>query len=91
VNAWLGSEKRLQTCYELVVRDLLPDRLIAKDLSPKIAKALHDVVRDLLRRAAVSSEEHDSLDLRASELVEELEGATPEEMLPDIKELTRQL
>ena len=91
VNAWLGSEKRLQTCYELVVRDLLPDRVIAKDLSPKIAKALHDVVRDLLRRAAVTGEEHDSLDLRASELAEELEGATPEEMLPDIEELISNL
>jgi hypothetical protein len=91
VNAWLGSEKRLQTCYELVVRDLLPDRVIAKDLSPKIAKALHDVVRDLLRRAAVTGEEHDSLDLRASELAEELEGATPEEMLPDVEELISNL
>jgi hypothetical protein len=56
VNAWLGSEKRLQTCYELVVRDLLPDRLIARELSPKIAKALHDVVRDLLRPAAATGE-----------------------------------
>ena len=91
MNAWLGSEKRLQTCYELVVRDLLPDRVIAKDLSPKIAKALHDVVRDLLRRAAVTGEEDESLDLMALELAEELEGATPEEMLPDIEELISNL
>jgi predicted ATPase len=91
VNAWLGSEKLLKTCYELVVRDLLPDRVIAKELSPKIAKALHDVVRDLLRPAAATGDEHDSLDLRASELADELERATPEEMLPDIEEIISNL
>jgi predicted ATPase len=85
VNAWLGSEKRLQTSYELVVRDLVPDRVIARELSPKIAKALHDVVRDLLRPAAASGDEHQSLDLWAAELSEELERVTPEGVLPDIE------
>jgi hypothetical protein len=91
VNAWLGSEKRLQTCYELVVRDLIPDRVVGKELSPKIAKALHDVVRDLLRRASVSGNTDDSLDLMAYELSEELERTTPEAMLPDIEELISNL
>jgi AAA ATPase domain/Protein of unknown function (DUF3696) len=90
VNAWLGSEKRLQTCYELVVRNLLPDQVIARELSPKIVKALHDVVRDLLRRAAVTGED-DSLDVRAWELAEDLERATPEEMLPDIEAIISNL
>jgi predicted ATPase len=85
VNAWLGSEKRLQTSYELVVRDLVPDRVIARELSPKIAKALHDMVRDLLRPAAAIGDEHQSLDLWAAELSEALERATPEEILPDIE------
>jgi hypothetical protein len=85
VNAWLGSEKRLQTSYELVVRDLVPDQVIASELSPKIAKALHDMVRDLLRPAVASGDEHQSLDLWAAELSEALERATPEEILPDIE------
>jgi hypothetical protein len=85
VNAWLGSEKRLQTSYELVVRDLIPDRVISRELSPKIAKALHDMVRDLLRQAAASGDEHQSLDLWAEELSEALERATPGEILPDIE------
>ena len=85
VNAWLGSEKRLQTSYELVVRDLVPDRVIARELSPKIAKALHDMVRDLLRPAAAIGDEHQSLDLWAGELSEALERVTPDEILPEIE------
>jgi hypothetical protein len=91
VNAWLGSEKRLQTCYELVVRELLPDRVIARELSPKIVEALYDVVRDLLRPAAATGDEHQSLDLWASELAEGLESATPEEMVPDIEAIISNL
>jgi hypothetical protein len=91
VNAWLGSEQRLQTCYELVVRELLPDRVIARELSPKIVEALYDVVRDLLRPAAATGDEHQSLDLWASELAEGLESATPEEMVPDIEAIISNL
>ena len=85
VNAWLGSEKRLQTSYELVVRDLVPDRVIARELSPKIAKALHDMVRELLKPAAASGDEHQSLDVWAWELSEALKRVPPEEMVPDIE------
>jgi hypothetical protein len=91
VNAWLGSEKRMQTCYELVVRNLLPDQVIAKELSPKIVKTLHDVVRDLLRPAAATGDEHESLDMWASELAEELKRATPKEMVPDIEAIISNL
>jgi hypothetical protein len=47
VNMWLGSAERLQTPYELVVRDLVPDRVISRELSPRIAKALHDLLHNL--------------------------------------------
>jgi hypothetical protein len=46
VNVWLGSAQRLQTPYELVVRDLVPNSIIPEKLSPWIAKALHDLLRD---------------------------------------------
>jgi len=43
------------------------------------------MLRDLLRPAAASGDEHQSLDLWAAELSEALERATPAEILPDIE------
>jgi predicted ATPase len=42
INNWLGSEK-LQTKYELSVRNLIPDSIISRELPSKIDKALEIV------------------------------------------------
>ena len=86
VNMWLGSEQRLQTPYELVVRDLVPDRVISRELPPKIAKALHDLLRDL-----VAGEDQDVqgkvLDLQVAQHRGELLEVPSEEVLPVVEEL----
>ena len=44
VNSWLGDSERLQTPYELVVRDLLPSSLVKAELPSR----LEDTFRNLL-------------------------------------------
>ena len=52
VNAWLGDANRLQTNYELVVRDLLPSDLVASELSRRLDDELHDLLVSIVARAA---------------------------------------
>lgn len=52
VNAWLGDANRLQTNYELVVRDLLPSDLVASELSQRLDGELHDLVASIILRIA---------------------------------------
>ena len=43
VNAWLGDADRLQTPYELEVRDLLPASVVSENLPEKLDQALVDL------------------------------------------------
>ena len=52
VNAWLGDANRLQTSYELVVRDLLPSDLVASELSRRLDGELHDLLASIIARVA---------------------------------------
>ena len=52
VNAWLGDANRLQTNYELVVRDLLPSDLVASELSQRLDGELHDLLASITARVA---------------------------------------
>ena len=50
VNAWLGDANRLQTSYELVVRDLLPSDLVATELSRRLDGELHALLVSIIAR-----------------------------------------
>ena len=52
VNAWLGDANRLQTNYELVVRDLLPSDLVASELSRRLDGELHALLVSIIARVA---------------------------------------
>ena len=52
VNAWLGDANRLQTNYELVVRDLLPSDSVASELSRRLDDELHDLLASIIVRVA---------------------------------------
>ena len=52
VNAWLGEPARLQTPYQLVVRDLLPSDLVAVELSSRLDDELHDLLASIIARFA---------------------------------------
>lgn len=52
VNAWLGDANRLQTNYELVVRDLLPSDVVASELSRQLDGELHDLLASIIARVA---------------------------------------
>ena len=48
VNLWLGDRKRLQTPYELLVRELLPSSLIAAELPSRLNDEFHDLLVSVL-------------------------------------------
>ena len=52
VNAWLGDANRLQTNYELVVRDLLPADLVASELSRRLDGELQHLLASIIARVA---------------------------------------
>ena len=52
VNAWLGDANRLQTNYELVVRDLLPSDLVASELSRRLDGELQHLLASIIARVA---------------------------------------
>ena len=52
MNAWLGDANRLQTNYELVVRDLLPSDLVASELSRRLDGELHALLVSIIARVA---------------------------------------
>ena len=52
VNSWLGDTDRLQTSYELVVRDLLPSSLVVAELSRRLDNELHDLLTSIIARIA---------------------------------------
>ena len=52
VNAWLGDANRLQTNYELVVRDLLPSGLVVSELSRRLDDELHFLLASIITQVA---------------------------------------
>lgn len=86
VNTWLGSAERLQTPYELVVRDLVPDRVISSELSARIEKSLHDLLLDLFKSDDQSLLDK-ILELQSTQHPNEFPDMSSEEMLPEIEAL----
>lgn len=74
VNSWLGDPDRLQTPYELEVRDLLPSSLVALGLQSKLEDQFHDLLVSIIARNA----EVDQPDIQqlAAELEASLEEAS---------------
>lgn len=52
VNHWLGDKKRMNTPYEITVRNLLPDSQLANELYPQLLKTLQDLTTKLILHAA---------------------------------------
>ena len=52
MNSWLGDANRLQTNYEIVVRDLLPSDLVASELSRRLDGELHALLVSIIARVA---------------------------------------
>ena len=52
VNAWLGDADRLQTNYELVVRDLVPSDLVASELSRRLDGELQHLLASIIASVA---------------------------------------
>ncbi|MER3422888.1 MAG: hypothetical protein C4293_06315 [Nitrospiraceae bacterium] len=72
VNQWLGDKERLQTPYELIVRELVPDHILLSDLSQKVASALHDTLLSFIRQSAEGEGSGDPIALTAQEIMNEL-------------------
>jgi hypothetical protein len=89
VNVWLGSAQRLQTPYELVVRDLVPNSIIPGELSPRIAKALHDLLRDFFLSEGEDRQRFADLDLDygVAQHFDDLPNINPDDVIPEIEEL----
>ena len=52
VNSWLGDPDRLQTPYQLVVRELLPADLVASELSLRLDDELHALLVSIITHFA---------------------------------------
>ena len=52
VNSWLGDPDRLQTPYQLVVRELLPADLVASELSLRLDDELHALLVSIISHFA---------------------------------------
>ena len=73
VNSWLGDPERLQTPYELVVRDLLPSSLVAAELSSRLDSEFHDLMVSVIAHFAEGGKP--DIRLLAQVLAEQLEDA----------------
>ena len=73
VNAWLGNPHRLQTPYELVVRDLLPSNLVVSELPAKLDDQFHNLLLSVI--AGYADVEQRDLQLLAHDLAANLEAA----------------
>ena len=76
VNSWLGDPDRLQTPYELVVRELLPANLIVSQLPSKLDNKLHDFLVSFVAR--FSEVEYPNIQRLANELMDHLEHVRDE-------------
>ena len=88
VNKWLGDVRRMQTAYELRVRDLLPAEEVSKDLRAKLPKAMHDLAASLVER--FSGEGNPDLEILARDLTERIADINPDDpadILPEIYHL----
>lgn len=73
VNEWLGNPERLQTPYELVVRDLLPSSLLAAELPARLASEFHDLMVSIV--ADFAEGEWPNIQLSAQDLADRLDEA----------------
>ncbi len=73
VNTWLGDPERLQTPYELVVRELIPSNLVAAELPLRLSKEFHDLL--VLVLADLAEGELPEVQLLAEDFADRLELA----------------
>ena len=88
VNEWLGDANRLNTPYELEVRDLLPVSVVSRELPAKLHKALHDIVASLLK--GMDADKIIDLSLLADQVakqIADLDPDDPNDIIPEIEEL----
>ena len=88
VNKWLGDVRRMQTAYELRVRDLLSAEEVSKDLQAKLPKAMHDLAASLVER--FSGDGNPDLETLARDLTERITDIDPDDpadILPEIHDL----
>jgi CRISPR-associated protein (Cas_Cas02710)/AAA ATPase domain/Protein of unknown function (DUF3696) len=52
VNKWLGDSEKMNAPYELVVRGLLPDWLLSREIYPRIDRILQDLTTRLIAHGA---------------------------------------
>ena len=71
VNSWLGDPDRLQTPYELEVRDLLPSGLVASRLQSKLDDEFHHLLLKFIAR--FSEVEYPNIQHLANELMDHLD------------------
>lgn len=93
VNRWLGSADRLQTPYELTVRNLISDGVLSKELPDLFSRGLHDFLRDVLVEAAEKGagnvDENGLKEL--ARLAQDLLESPDQEMNPDVEDLVSRL
>ena len=82
VNNWLGSEDRMKTPYELIVRNLLSDRYLVKKLDSFISQSFEESAQGLIGYFA---------DGDVYEKYQELENLFWSDSSADIEELMSQL
>lgn len=69
VNEWLGSAERLQTPYELVVRELVPDYILEDYMPEKLNQSLYDFLLKFLRESPEGGGQGDSIGMVVDELL----------------------
>ncbi|GIW56913.1 MAG: hypothetical protein KatS3mg082_3317 [Nitrospiraceae bacterium] len=88
VNAWLGAPGRLQTPYELRVRDLLPASTVAADLPERLGKALHDYTVGLLDEILTGgAQEFQAIAQEVSERLRDIDYEDLEDVIPEVQEI----
>jgi ABC-type ATPase involved in cell division len=89
VNAWLRDAERLQTPYELTLRELIASPELAGGLEPHIRRAHHDLAAEILRQLGGAGEPPEDLARLVKALGEQLGDLEPgeaRERLPELEE-----
>lgn len=90
VNEWLGSAERLQTPYELVVRELVPDYILEDNVPEKLNRSLYDLLLKFLRESPEGGGQGDSIGIVADELLRDSKPDS-DELVPSIQQVVSRL
>jgi len=87
VNTWLGAKARLQTPYELKIRELISDLTIEEELPTDIQKIVHDAFRDFLKSTPEGGGEGDPIGIIVDEIFTDQNIDSPDTISPDIESI----